>query len=222
MQRIIVETADGSSSVYVPELDESYHSKFGSIQESRHVFIQSGLEYSIRNGNRPISILEIGFGTGLNAFLSCLFAAENVIPVNYFAIEPDPIGPEVYENLNYPARLQADERRDEFIRMHAAPWVQNTFSTPYFSLHKFQISLDDLKLSHQINLVYFDAFAPRVQPELWTPEVFIKMYELLEPGGVLVTYCAKGEVKRNIKSAGFTVEALPGPKGKREMTRAIK
>jgi tRNA U34 5-methylaminomethyl-2-thiouridine-forming methyltransferase MnmC len=221
MQRVIVETADGSSSVYIPEFDESYHSKYGSIQESQLVFIRSGLEAAV-NGRSEISVLEIGFGTGLNAFLTYLFAKSHQIKIVYHAVEPFPLEQELYTRLNYPVQLQADAFRENFIQMHESGWKREAMVQPGFMLHKYAVPVRDLKLEEKIDVIYYDAFAPRVQPELWTQDVFTQMYDLLNTGSILVTYCAKGEVKRNMRSAGFSVETLPGPAGKREMTRAIK
>jgi tRNA U34 5-methylaminomethyl-2-thiouridine-forming methyltransferase MnmC len=158
----------------------------------------------------------------LNAFSTYLFAIKNNISIDYHAIEAFPLEKEVYTKLNYTSLLQREDFNDFFIGLHESEWNKKSLLQPGFSLQKFHESLQNFHMDNKVDLVYFDAFAPRVQPELWTAEVFSKMYESLNPGGILVTYCAKGEVKRNMKAAGFNVEALPGPKGKREMTRAIK
>ena len=221
MQRVVVLTEDGSSSVFVPELQESYHSKFGSVQESRHVFIDAGLADAARL-HKDISILEVGFGTGLNAFLTHIFSLENDLCIHYHAIESFPLEKEVYSVLNYTKMLNRENEQNIFMHLHEADWNKEIWIRPAFSLYKYQISLQHAELNTNFDVIFFDAFAPRVQPELWTADIFNKLYAVLKPGGILVTYCAKGEVKRNMKAAGFRVEALPGPKGKREMTRAIK
>ena len=221
MQRVVVVTEDGSSSVYMPELNESYHSKFGSAQESQHVFIEAGLVVMAEK-KTSLVILEIGFGTGLNAFLTYLWSLQHQVKIEYHAIEPYPLEKEIYSALNYPAILHAEKQQDIFIQLHESGWHAEIILNVDFTLYKYESTLKDFDPQFNADVIYFDAFAPGVQPELWTEEVFVKMYGILKPDGILTTYCAKGEVKRNMKAAGFLVEALPGPKGKREMTRAVK
>lgn len=221
MQRVIIRTGDGSASVYMPELDEHYHSKFGAIRESQHVFIEAGLAEAARRSS-DIAILEVGFGTGLNAFLTWHYALEHALTVRYYAVEPYPLDPELVAELNYPQWLGSGETQTVFTQLHKAPWKEAALQLPHFILHKYPCTIQELPLSEPVDLVYFDAFAPRVQPELWSVEVFHQLYSMMKPGAILVTYCAKGEVKRNMRVAGFTLEALPGPPGKREMTRALK
>jgi tRNA U34 5-methylaminomethyl-2-thiouridine-forming methyltransferase MnmC len=221
MQRIIVRTGDGSASVYMPEFDEHYHSKHGAIQESQHVFIEAGLAF-VAARQRSISILEVGFGTGLNAYLSGRYAQDQQLQLDYHAVEPFPLPAEILDALNYPVLLGQSAGDPLFGNIHAAPWNEHVQVLPSFTLTKYACTIQELSLSTPVDLVYFDAFAPRVQPELWSADVFQKIALLMKPGAVLVTYCAKGEVKRNMRAAGLTVEALPGPPGKREMTRAFK
>lgn len=215
----IIPTSDGSVTVYNEALDETYHSIHGAIQEARHVFIKNGLETFPDN---TIDILEVGLGTGLNLFLTYLFTHEEGIKVNYTALEPHPLPLEFIKELNYPALLEAEESRDVFFQIHKIPADQIIELSTRFKLNKINKPVSQWESDHPFDLIYFDAFGPRAQPEMWLPEVFEKMYAVLKPGGILVTYCAKGEVKRNLKNIGFNVETLSGPPGKREMTRARK
>jgi tRNA U34 5-methylaminomethyl-2-thiouridine-forming methyltransferase MnmC len=213
----LVITEDGSSSLFVPELDEHYHSVHGALQESMHVFIQAGLE-QLQDARKELKILEVGLGTGLNALLTLLYAK---VPARYTALEAFPIAPELAGQLNYPLLLEAD-KKEAFGLLHSCVPGRPLALSPSFIFTKHITKLENFRSTEQFDLVYFDAFAPRVQPELWTKEIFGRLFEMMEEGGALVTYCAKGEVKRNLKAAGFKVEPLPGPKGKREMTRAVK
>ncbi|HEY6160692.1 MAG TPA: tRNA (5-methylaminomethyl-2-thiouridine)(34)-methyltransferase MnmD [Bacteroidia bacterium] len=219
MERKIIITADGSHSIFIPGLDEHYHSVHGAVQESRHVFIEAGLKF-ISERKREVSILEMGLGTGLNVFLTFLEAKE--IKINYTALEAFPISPGQAEALNYPRLLDAEAYRPVLQILHTMEPGKEVELRPGFIFRKEITKFGDFRSREQFDLIYFDAFAPRVQPELWTEEIFGRMFGSLRPGGILVTYCAKGEVKRNMKAAGFTIERLPGPKGKREMTRALK
>lgn len=212
----IVVTSDGSHTLYNQELDEHYHSVHGAIRESQHVFIEAGLNALPEPGH--IHLLEVGLGTGLNAVLTAL-SDKNV---TYTALEAYPLEKTLLDELNYPALLGTEQAGDLFNKLHAAPWKERAIITPSFQLQKLKTTVQETNFDKEFNLVYFDAFAPTVQPELWTKEIFDKMFNALKPGGILVTYCAKGEVKRNMKAAGFKVEALQGPPGKREMTRAWK
>ncbi len=217
-------TQDGSHSITASRFGVSYHSKYGAITESRHVFIQAGLYPLLLNSPTKISILEMGFGTGLNALLTYHETANRQVEVYYEAIEGFPISILASQNLNYP---QLIEKRDAelnavFAQMHQILWEQETTLAPHFILKKRLGNLEELQFEPRFDLIYFDAFAPSAQPELWTAPVMQKMYDALKPGGVLVTYCAKGEFKRTLKSVGFVVERMPGPPGKREMTKAIK
>ncbi|MFO7719096.1 MAG: tRNA (5-methylaminomethyl-2-thiouridine)(34)-methyltransferase MnmD [Gillisia sp.] len=223
MKREIIETADGSSTIYLPELNEHYHSKHGAIQEAQHVFIKMGLleVISLRNPSE-ISILEIGFGTGLNALVTWRQILNKSISVKYTGVEAYPILEEEVANLNFPEELSEIDGRSFFKKLHSGSWEETHKLSENFTLtkqNKFFHEIDD-KL--QYDLIYFDAFGARVQPELWTVEIFQKMYDSLIPGGILVTYAAKGSVRRAMLEVGFLVEKLPGPPGKREMLRATK
>lgn len=221
--RKLVDTGDGSHSIYLPQHDEFYHSSHGAVRESLHVFIRHGLaHWHEKNPGQPVSVLEMGFGTGLNAFLAWQFAEANKTPVRYTTLEAYPVAPELAASLNYLEKLNALDAQDFFTGLHSAAWNTWTKPAPEFDLLKLETTLDAFQPDEKYHVIFYDAFAPRVQPELWTLAVFQKLYDALEPGGILVTYCAKGEVKRHLKAAGFYVETLPGPPGKREMTRAGK
>jgi tRNA U34 5-methylaminomethyl-2-thiouridine-forming methyltransferase MnmC len=214
-------TRDGSHTLFVPELNEHYHSVFGAISESRHIFIEAGLHYISQKSNK-INILEIGFGTGLNALLTFIEAEKNGLYIDYQAIELYPLPEGIYLKLNYPEYIHEENCKEVFQQIHSCPWNQNIKLSSHFSLMKMKRSLKDYLPGKQyFDLVYFDAFGPDVQPEMWTSEVFDQMASALKKGGVLVTYSTKGSVKRNLKEAGFSIEKLPGPVGKREILRGI-
>lgn len=214
-------TADGSHTLFVPELNETYHSIHGAIQESQHVFIKNGLHYF--NNKETINILEIGFGTGLNALLTLLATENSSQMVNYVSLEKFPLPNELVQQLNYPTQLKIKATQTTlFNQLHACEWNKITPITNNFNLLKIEEDLANLQITTTFDLIYFDAFAPEKQAELWTAEIFLKIYDFLKPKGILVTYCAKGVVKRTIKSVGFQLETLPGPPGKREMIRAVK
>ncbi|MBP9705949.1 MAG: tRNA (5-methylaminomethyl-2-thiouridine)(34)-methyltransferase MnmD [Chitinophagales bacterium] len=214
-------TADGSHTLYLKDLDENYHSLHGAITESLHVFIHAGLQQFL-NTKSTIHILEIGFGTGLNALLSCLFAEENTLQIHYTTLEPSPLDITLIQTLNYSQQLRNDASENLFHAMHSAPFEKEITITENFILNKQQITLESFQSTNHYDLVYFDAFGPRVQPEIWSLNNFQKLFHLMKPNGILVTYCAKGEVRRTMQAAGFSVERLPGPPGKREMLRALK
>jgi tRNA U34 5-methylaminomethyl-2-thiouridine-forming methyltransferase MnmC len=224
MQRQLIITADGSHSIYVRELDEQYHSKHGAIQESKHVFINAGLKKAIEDNKNlgEINILEIGLGTGLNALLTFIETQNTAIKINYTAIEAFPVSIDFVEQLNYSELLCSDFSKNILNEIHTCVWEQSVELSPHFIFHKMENTLQKTILKNNYNLVYFDAFGPRVQLEMWTEDVFEKIYQAMLPKGILVTYCAKGEVKRTLKKVGFVVESLPGPPGKREMTKAEK
>lgn len=215
----LIITSDGSHSFYVPDLDETYHSKHGAIQEAYHVFIKSGLE---QIKNQELAILEIGFGTGLNAFITFLEGQKNKKTIHYTGVEAFPLQEEEIKHLNYVAELNAEKYKSIFKRLHSIKWNKTTALTPNFFLEKKLLTFDKISDVNQYHLIYFDAFGPRVQPELWTEAIFTKMYQALLPKGILVTYSAKGSVRRALLAVGFTVEKIPGPPGKREMLRAVK
>lgn len=217
--RKIVTTSDGSSSIYLPDFDEHYHSHHGAIQESKHVFMKMGWNIFAEQKSH-IDILEVGFGTGLNAWLVYdeLRKKSKVNSVHYTSLELYPVATEDAAQLNFVDTAD----RATFMRLHEANWNSSVPIDEKFELEKQEVALQNFQSARCYNLIFYDAFAPRVQPELWTAEIFQKLFSLLNPGGILVTYCAKGEVRRNMIAAGFSVEKLPGPPGKREMLRAVK
>lgn len=219
MERKIIITLDGSTTIHLPEWDEQYHSKNGAIQEAKHVFIKSGLSLF---SDKEIAILEIGFGTGLNSFITFLEAPKMNLIIDYVGVEAYPVVSEEIKKLNYVSELGAQEFKDVFDKMHQQKWDLKTKITSQFSLTKRNQFFNEIADEDTFNLIYFDAFGAKVQPELWTEDIFKLMYTALKKGGVLVTYSAKGSVRRAMQSVGFTVERLPGPPGKREMLRAIK
>lgn len=216
----IFETQDGSHSIYSESFGVSYHSKYGAIRESIHVFIEAGLYYKMPGASR-LAVLEIGFGTGLNALLTLLEAEKRHMPVHYEAVEAYPITAGQAQQLNYP-ELLGPKAADTFLSLHQVEWEREHEITPFFSFRKTRMRFEHVRYENAFDLVYFDAFAPGAQPELWEEEVLGKMYTALKDKGVLTTYCAKGSVKRCLKGLGFKVESLKGPPGKREMTRAVK
>ena len=221
MERKIILTGDGSHSISVPELNVAYHSIHGAITESLHVFIGAGFYGSDRfQRPKPYKIFEVGFGTGLNALLTLIEAEKNKINVYYEAVELYPLADEEVKELNYCEQLNRQDLQSTFEKLHRCDWEKEVEITGNFILHKRKENLLTFKRLKSLNVIYFDAFAPNAQPELWTKEIFDKMYSMLEPGGILVTYCSKGDVRRNIIASGFEVEKLPGPPKKREMLRA--
>lgn len=224
MERKIIKTGDGSVTIHLPEWNEQYHSKHGAIQEARHVFLKTGLDFYKENfdSNKTINILEIGFGTGLNAFLTFVKASEENTSINYTGIEAYPVEAKEVSMLNYPQAAEAEKFSEEFQKMHTAEWEKPIQLSEDFVLTKQQKKFDEITDKAQYDLIYFDAFGARVQPELWTEEIFQIMYGSLKQEGVLVTYAAKGSVRRAMIASGFEVSKLPGPPGKREMLRAVK
>jgi tRNA U34 5-methylaminomethyl-2-thiouridine-forming methyltransferase MnmC len=223
-------TGDGSHTLFVPSLNEHYHSTFGAVTESDHIFIKAGLA-SLPAGMEMVSILEIGFGTGLNAFLACLYAQQNHLMLYYTALEKYPLPDGMEKSLNFSIEMtsrfeaHAESRsliiNDLFFSLHQICWKKWHEITPFFRLLKIEEDLLAFQpAAENFDLVFFDAFGPDVQPEMWTEEVFRKIAVGMRPGGILVTYSTKGVVKRNLKAAGFSIEKLPGPPGKREILRA--
>lgn len=226
MKRKIITTADGSKTIQIEDWNEQYHSIHGAIQEANHVFIKHGLLFSYHqiqsNGQEnSISIMEIGFGTGLNAFLTLLTVQDLNLEIHYTGIEAYPVSENEIQELNY-VELINSNYSGEFEALHKANWEEWSVINSKFSLIKNQKFFKEVDSQNQFDLIYFDAFGARVQPDLWTEEIFQKMYRALNPNGVLVTYSAKGSVRRAMLAAGFKVERLPGPPGKREMLRALK
>jgi tRNA U34 5-methylaminomethyl-2-thiouridine-forming methyltransferase MnmC len=220
MKREVVTTADGSKTIRIIDLDENYHSSHGALQEANHVFIENGLN-SLAN-QTEISIFEMGLGTGLNAFLTAIKAGELGLKVNYFGIEAFPVQIDEIIELDY-KNLMGERFSDLYLSIHESEWNKLVEINANFSLKKIKGELQNEEMPHAFfDIVYYDAFGPRAQDEMWSMELFQKMYDSIKQGGFLVTYCAKGQVKRDLKAVGFTIEPLPGPPGKREMTRAWK
>ena len=221
MQRQPIITKDGSHTISIPELNVTYHSVHGAIQESLHVFINAGLQPVLNSpATGSLSILEVGFGTGLNALLTAIEAEKTEKSIYYVALEPFPLNNSVIHLLNYCELLDRQDLQENFIQLHQCEWNKSIAVTEQFLLHKSGKPLQQFEHAAKFDLVYFDAFAPSAQPELWTTDVFKKMIGLMHPGGILVTYCSKGDVRRAMQAAGFLVEKIPGPPGKREMVRA--
>jgi len=214
----IIVTGDGSQSLFNEALDETYHSRHGAVQESLHVFIEHGFRHLVLTQKpKSISILEVGFGTGLNALLTLAEAIGSDIAVAYTSLETYPLSEEVWVKLNYP------DIHNRFKELHLAEWEKWSQINSHLRLLKLEKSLQDVELDPtQYDLIYFDAFAPNKQPELWEMTMLDKVVKTLKSGGMFVTYCAKGQLKRDLKSLGLIVESLPGPPGKREMVRALK
>lgn len=226
MKRKIITTSDGSKTIQIEDWNEQYHSVHGAIQEANHVFIKHGLLFFISRENRDSSasetnILEMGFGTGLNTFLTYIEAEKLSLSINYVGLEAYPVNEDEIAQLNYP-ELVSSEHADVYSKLHSITWQEPVWLHSNFSIEKLQMKFEDVNFVNQFNIIYFDAFGARVQPELWTEAIFYKMYRALKKNGVLVTYSAKGSVRRAMQSVGFTVERLPGPPGKREMLRALK
>ncbi|APS39015.1 MULTISPECIES: tRNA (5-methylaminomethyl-2-thiouridine)(34)-methyltransferase MnmD [Salegentibacter] len=223
MERKIIKTGDGSVTIHLSEWDEQYHSKHGAIQEARHVFIKMGLEYWVElNKKKNPAILEIGFGTGLNAFITFLEAQKLQLKIDYTGVEAYPVSTSEIKALNYAEMLSAENQIETFRSMHEIPWNKKVDISENFQLEKQQQRFEEIEDINQYNLVFFDAFGARVQPELWTEDIFSRMFAAMKNNSVLVTYSAKGSVRRAMQTAGFIVERLPGPPGKREMLRALK
>lgn len=220
MSLSIITTGDGSHSLLNTELDETYHSRHGAVQESLHVFIKEGLDRFIATGATTATVLEIGFGTGLNALLTAQYAAEKGVTVHYTSLETTPLPESLWTRLNYST---APVAQTLFNAIHLAPWNRLVDVRPTFQLQKLTVSLQDVVLpAAQTDVVYFDAFAPNKQPEMWTYDMLAKAVQTLRPGGLFVTYCAKGQLKRDLKALGLTVETLAGPPGKKEMVRGVR
>lgn len=211
-------TGDGCHSLYVPALDEHYHSTHGAYNEAMHVFIEQG--FNATQGN--IAILEIGFGTGLNAWLTAIYAHLGNREVNYTSLETFLLGEEITSQLNYAKFSEIPDASGWLKAVHQCNWETFEPINDSFKLKKQNLPVQQLDETNMFDIIYFDAFGPRKQPEMWGADVFKLMFDSLKVGGFLVTYCAQGQVKRNMKAAGFEVIPLPGPPGKREMTKAVK
>lgn len=213
----LVTSGDGSHTLKVAELKEHYHSHKGALCESEHVFIKAGLEALQKD---EIRLLEVGFGTGLNALLSALNSSYHHL--EYHTLETFILEFETIEKLNYPELIGGENTGKLFREIHLSNWNELVTINERFSIQKIHKRLQDFESTELFDLVYYDAFAPHAQPELWDLSIWQKLFEMINTGGTIVTYCAKGQVKRDMKAAGFDVESIPGPPGKREMTRARK
>jgi tRNA U34 5-methylaminomethyl-2-thiouridine-forming methyltransferase MnmC len=214
----IIKTTDGSHTIFVPELNEHYHSVHGAVQESSFIFINNGFDFCKAD---PLNIFEVGFGTGLNALLTALKSIGGVREVNCTSIEKYPLTQEIIRQLNYPL-FGGKDGRDIYNSIHSSPWNVQVNICNHFNLTKIVGDFTVTPLSGNYDLIYFDAFGPEKQPEMWTREMFERIASATVKDGVFVTYSAKGEVKRNLKACGFEVNLLPGPPGKRQIIRAIK
>lgn len=218
----IVKTDDGSHTIFSDQFGVHYHSTFGAIQESRHIFLEAGFKY-LSKKRKNVSILEVGFGTGLNALLTAIESEKSNIIVDYIGIEAFPLDSDTINELNYHSLIDFSLAKDYFLRLHK---VDEATSNLIHNNFKFQFIVNRLESVNlkpsSFDVVYFDAFDPEIQPELWTEQIFTKLFDVMNKGGVLVTYSCKGIVKRALKAAGFSIEKLPGPIGKREILRATK
>jgi tRNA U34 5-methylaminomethyl-2-thiouridine-forming methyltransferase MnmC len=225
---------DGSHTLFSENAGECYHSIHGAYNESVHIFIEVGFRSVLKNVEtkltdelvkpdlKVVRILEVGFGTGLNALLTAIAAEKEQVSVTYLGLEPFPVDSEIVQQLNYCDLLSGNSKMI-FKTMHERDWGKSHEIHSGFNFEKRKIGFIEADLAdHDFDLIYFDAFSPEAQPDLWEPEVFVKCFRVLAQNGILVTYCAKGRVKRALKAAGFLVENLPGPAGKREITRAHK
>lgn len=219
----IITTEDGSHSLYHEGLKETYHSFHGALQESIHVFIEKGLRFWRTKSGLPkeVNIFEVGFGTGLNALLAAQFAINNEVKINFTTIEPLPLDMEIINQLNYASSIGQENLKAVFEQLHSCKWEEKIEINPYFSIHKVKTKLEDFQTNKRFDVLFFDAFAPSKQAELWTADLLQKCFNLLRDGGVFTTYSAKGQLKRDLKSVGFEVETLPGPPGKKEMVRGV-
>jgi len=218
MQTELKLTEDGSHTLFVPGINECYHSTHGAIQESRHIFIEAGLKQCLKP---EISVLEIGFGTGLNAFLTLLESERSGAKIKYTSLELYPVEVEKALQLNFPEEI-APEKRQLFELLHTSPWNEETIITPNFSLKKIETDFTQFVFKENFDVVFFDAFSPEKQPEMWSRDLFSMIYANCNHGAILTTYCAKGIVRRAMQEAGFTVERLQGPPGKREILKSLK
>lgn len=219
VKREVVITSDGSTSIFLPDWNESYHSKHGAIQEALHVFIENGFNATSQS---PLHILEIGFGTGLNSFLTLQEAIKQKRIVNYTGVDAYPVSQDILKALNYPQMISMNESLHYFEALHQTPWEGFQEIHPLFHLYKHKQLFSEINDLNSFDLIYFDAFGFRVQPELWNEEIFYKMFRALKNQGVLVTYACRTPIRKAMEAVGFKTEKLPGPPGKREMLRAVK
>lgn len=222
MKRTIITTSDGSKTIQIEGWNEQYHSIHGALQEAKHVYINAGLKTFLERQTiqNTLTLLEIGFGTGLNALLTALESLNISQEICYHGIEAYPVAADELQALEYDLLIGSDP--SIFRQIHSCSWEETQKILPHFSIVKRQAFFSDIAEANAYDVIYFDAFGPRVQPHLWTETIFKKMYKALRPNGLLVTYCAKGSVRRGMQAVGFEVERLAGPPGKREMLRATK
>ncbi|MGW8121101.1 tRNA (5-methylaminomethyl-2-thiouridine)(34)-methyltransferase MnmD [Roseivirga echinicomitans] len=219
----IIVTEDGSHSLFHEALNETYHSFHGAVQESRYVFLKEGLDFLQASfGLNTIRVLEVGFGTGLNAILTSEWAKAHQVKIEYISLEPFPLKREIYEALNYHEFFEDKTVRERFLELHHADWEKEFIQNEYFTLLKTEAKLQDFSTDLHFDIVFFDAFAPNKQSEMWDLALIEKTVGLLNSNGVFVTYCAKGQLKRDLKTVGLVVETLHGPPGKKEMVRGLK
>lgn len=219
MKREIILTQDGSTTIHLPDWQESYHSRHGAVQEAYHVFIQNGLN---RISVKPLRILEIGFGTGLNALITAVEAQKRNWPIHFTSVEAYPVSQLEWSSMNFAQQLAQVQAVEWFEKMHQCPWEVPYTVHPEFTLCKRELRFEQIDFQDQFDLIYFDAFGYPSQPELWSQVQFERMYQALAAEGLLVTYAARSVIKRNMQAAGFRVEKHPGPPGKREMFVAFK
>ena len=227
MEKLIIVTKDGSHTVSIPALNVTYHSHHGAVQESTHVFIKAGLLPLMSHQTPVIHVLDVGLGTGLNALLTVMESEATGKRIHYTAIELYPLELEEVKQLNYCSHLNRNDLQPVFEKIHVGDWGKEITISKYVTLKKLAIDLHEFDPLHDpdfhpYHLVYYDPFAPAAQPDLWTKDVFSKLYNPMAPGGMLVTYCSKSIVRSAMQAAGFKVTKLPGPRGKREMVRAFK
>jgi tRNA U34 5-methylaminomethyl-2-thiouridine-forming methyltransferase MnmC len=220
----LIITGDGSHTLYTGDLDETFHSRHGAIRESMHVFIVNGLRHYLSiSRKKDLRIFELGLGTGLNALLTAMEAVKFGCRILYEVIEPYPLGPDLYRQLNYPGLLPGTGSEKLLTEIHETGWSCRNVLTDNFIFRKEKVKFEAyIPDENCFDILYYDAFAPGKQPEIWAPDLLEKSYGMLVQNGILVTYCAQGNFKRNLKKTGFTVEDLQGPPGKKEMVRAVK
>lgn len=217
----IIETSDGSNSISSKKYNASYHSLHGAIEESMHIFISAGIYYKFRQGLKKLKIFEMGFGSGLNAFLSVVAAQKHEIEIEYHSIELHPLKAEIYKSLNFHTFIP-DAKYSQLMQLHECPWEETCAINDHFSIKKIHGDLHSVELNDHYDLIYYDAFAPSSQPQLWEEEIQRKLYGILKAKGALLTYCAQGKFKRTLKTIGYELDSLDGPGRKHEMTRAVK
>jgi tRNA U34 5-methylaminomethyl-2-thiouridine-forming methyltransferase MnmC len=221
LRREIKVTGDGSKTLFIPDWDENYHSSHGAVQEAKHVFLKYGLGEIIIK--KELTVFEVGFGTGLNAILTYEYAIDNLLKIKYDSIEAYPITMDEVESLDYVSLFENPNTKNLYFQMHSCAWDEPNQLSENFIVTKIHNKLENqIFPENHYDIIFFDAFGPRVQEGMWSKTHFENLYHSLKTGGIFVTYCAKGQVKRDLKSVGFEVETLPGPPGKREMTRGRK